>query len=209
MDVVHWRVNGIHGIYGFLLLMASIEAAWDLKTIWVSSGRERVRMIVDLGMLVGPLMKYGIHSLDLETRGAVNSSPDAHDILIIANAQHGPAKIIARLSKLVSDNGQKEILPVAGGNALLQAQDPLAAILVFLVLPDRLDARLEKVIVRDVRQRVWPFEVSKHGPELLGRGKGRHFLRRLFVVLEFGAGGPVPDHPRVLERVRGFLLNRR
>ena len=81
-----------------------------------------------------------------------------------------------------------------------QADDPLAAELVGLVLPHRLDAHLEQVEVAVAGEVARLDQVAVDGPELLARSKPSYQLEILVKVMTLLAGTP----PAVPETILGL-----
>lgn len=89
---------------------------------------------------------------DLDVSTAVVLGPNAQNILTTPNTQHCSTDFFTGFQKLVTDNDQEQILPVAISDTLLQSNDPLPAPLVGLVLPDRPDPLFEYVVVGYTRE---------------------------------------------------------
>ena len=140
---------------------------------------------------------------DLDVPPAIDARPHAQHVLALPHAQHDPADLLAGVAELVAHDAQQQILPVAVGDALLQAHDPLAAALVGRVLPHGPHALAEQVVVGHGRQRRRPLQVRVHGPEGLRAAERRQRHRRLLVVGVLGRRRPVPHHPAVLGGVLG------
>lgn len=84
---------------------------------------------------------------NLQHTAAVGARPDTQNVLAVAHTQNGTAHLVRRIAKLVANNRKQKVLPVPVGHALLQTHNPLAALAVLSVLPDRADALAEEVVV--------------------------------------------------------------
>ena len=108
--------------------------------------------------------------------------PDGDDVLAVPDGDDGAANLAVGGGELLPEEGQDDLLPVAGGQALAQPHDPLAALGVVGILPRRLDALAEEVVVRGGRQVVGADQVVVNPPELLdgvdgGNGFDGRFVR--------------------------------
>lgn len=152
------------------------------------------------------LLRLLFYVPNFEHPAAIRLGPDAENVLAVTHAEHGATDLVRCLTKLVADESEQQVLPVAVGNALLHAYDPLAARLVLLVLPNGTHAFLEQVIVRNERQGRWPLEVAVDLEELLGRLARRDRVERLLVLDEpvgLADGRPEPEHPGAAQPVHG------
>lgn len=93
----------------------------------------------------------GFRIPNLDVSSTINPSPDTQDVLATPDTQHGAAYFITGLHELISNNSEQEVLPVPVSHPLFQPHNPFAPALVRFVLPDRPDALLEDVVVRDRR----------------------------------------------------------
>lgn len=93
-------------------------------------------------------VQYALDSFpNLDVAAAVVLCPNAEDVFTTPDAEDNAANLLTGLGELVTNNGQKELLPVAISYTLLQTHDPLSTPLVFFVFPDRPYAMLEQIIV--------------------------------------------------------------
>lgn len=116
-------------------------------------------------------------------------------------------------SKLVTDEGEDEVLPDAIGDALSEAEDPLSAGKVEGVFPYwAADALMEEEVVRRREEgRGW-VEVSPEGPEGLDGRKGRDLLDALFIVRDLVSWRALlaePEDPSVFREGGGQSSRRR
>lgn len=88
---------------------------------------------------------------DLHVSAAIVLGPDAENILAASDTDDSTAHLLASLCELVTDHGHQQVLPVAIRNTLLQSQNPLAALLILFVLPDRTDSFSEEMVIRHGR----------------------------------------------------------
>ena len=141
---------------------------------------------------------------NLEHSAAVGTRPDAENVLAISDAEDSSTDLVARLTKLVADDRQQQVLPVAVRHALLETHDPLATLLVLIVLPYRTNAFLEEMVVGNQGQGRRPPEVAIYGEELLGGIAGGDRVQGL-LVLDISVGlrdrGPEPEYPAVSKLV--------
>src|SRR4051794_13650724 len=138
---------------------------------------------------------------DLDVAPTVDSCPDTQHIFAAPNAQHGATDFVSSLRELITDHGQKQILPVAVRHTLLKTHDPLATPLIGLILPNRTDTLLKDMVVGNSRKKRWALKVRIDCPETLYRGYGSKRDGGLLVVGVFGSRRAVPDDPRRLEEV--------
>ena len=146
---------------------------------------------------------------NLEDASTVGPRPNAQDVLAVAHAQYGATHLLAGLGELVADDGEQQVLPVAVGDALAQAHDPLAAALVLVVLPYGPHALLEEVVVRDQRQGAGPLEVGVDAEEVLDRAHGADGVQRLLVLdvpVGLTDGRAEPENPLVPEGVERLAI---
>lgn len=136
---------------------------------------------------------------NLEGDGGIGSGPNAQNVLRVADAENGTANIVTDIPELITNDRQNKILPVSSAHTLLEANDPLAALAILVILPDGSDALFEKVVVGNVREASRLTEVRIDHPKLLDGGESSDLLGRLLVVLEFGAGSSIPDDPGVAQ----------
>jgi len=140
--------------------------------------------------------------LDFQAARPVHSSPHTQNILVSSDAENRSAQVLPSIAKLITHDGQHQVLPIPVSNAFLQSDVPLSTVLVLLVFPNRPDSFLKQMIIAHVRQCAWPTQVSIHSPELFYRPEVRNLVSGLFVVLEFIPRRAVPHYPCVLERVK-------
>ena len=69
--------------------------------------------------------------------------------------------------KLVADHGEKEVFPKTVGVAFLEPDVPSASSFVSIILPQRFDAFLEKVIASLWSDLIWTSQVLVDSPEIL------------------------------------------
>lgn len=117
-------------------------------------------MIVSLDQ-VNPNIKDGNLTAipNLDVPAAIDPGPHAQHVLAAADAENGATDLVAGLSKLVTDQRQQQVFPVAVRNALAQPNNPLSTALVGFILPDRTNVLFEYVVVRHGRQLRRPFHV--------------------------------------------------
>lgn len=140
-----------------------------------------------------------MHIPNLHVSATIVLCPDAKDILTTSDTDDSTAYLLTRFSKLISNHGHQEILPVTVSHTLLQPQYPLSTLLVLLILPHWSDAFPEEVIVRDCGKSRRVLEMGVHSPEILRGGHLAHGPGGLFVVGVLGCGWPVPDDPAVFQ----------
>lgn len=137
---------------------------------------------------------------NLDVSSSVILGPDAEDIFATPDAEDKTTHLVCSLNKLIAYQAHEKLLPVAVRDALFQAHDPLPAALILFILPDRTDAFLEEMIVRNRGQSGGPVQVKKNLPKVL---RSLHATQRLcgfLVVGVFGCRWPVPDHPGIFQR---------
>ena len=143
--------------------------------------------------------------------------PDGDDVLAVADGDDGAADLPVGGGELLAEDGQDDLLPVPGGQALPQPHNPLATLGVAGVLPRRLDAVTEEVVVRRGREVVGTDQMVVHLPEFLdgvdgGNGFDGRFVRHPGLGLVgccCRSGGGVFTALGILGRVgRGLVLGR-
>ncbi len=88
---------------------------------------------------------------NLDVSPTVDLSPDTQDVLATSHTQHCSAHFLAGLHELVANNSKQQIFPIAICYPFLQAYDPFSTSLVRFIFPNRPNAVLEDVVVRDSR----------------------------------------------------------
>lgn len=112
-------------------------------------------------------VKDMLHRLtNLNDSTTISASPDAENVLTIANTQHSTTNIIASIGKLITNEAENEIFPVPVCYTLLHPNHPLSSLLVDIILPYWANAFLEKVKIRDNRECGGTFQVTIDLPEL-------------------------------------------
>lgn len=141
---------------------------------------------------------------NLQNPLAISPSPDAENILAIPNTENNAANIVVGVAKLITNQSQQNVLPVAIGNTLPQAHNPLSSVLVLFVLPYWPNSFLEQVIVGHQRQTRGALEVLVNSEELLSRLARGDRVQSLLVLDEAVSlrdGGPIPEDPAVTQLV--------
>lgn len=141
---------------------------------------------------------------NLQHAAASRTSPNADNILTVADADNATADLLADLLEGLAKERKARVLPVSVGNALLQTQDPFTAAAVDLVLPDGPDASLEKVVLPSHRQLRGVLEVAEADDKLLDGlavDHGSQGLGVLLVRLALGLTRPAPGNPLIFQRV--------
>lgn len=137
---------------------------------------------------------------DFEDLRPISPSPNANDILPIPDTENDAADIVDSLAELVTNNGQEQILPVTIRDPLLKTDNPLAALLVLIILPYWPDALLEKMVVGYQRQVAGALQVPVYAEECLDRVTTTDRVQGLFVLDEavgLRDGWAEPEHPTV------------
>ena len=144
------------------------------------------------------------------------SIPDGHDVLLKSNAHDGAANLLAD-HELLAEHGQDDVLPASVGDALAQADDPLAAVAIRLVLPHGFDAFLEEVKVGVAVEVAGTREVAVKRPKLLARRESADAAQtRVKVVGQIGISVSVsglvrarlPTEPQTVSRLKSMLARR-
>lgn len=117
----------------------------------VSGGNASKRLIVSLRALAttpkAGKAGTGGYIPNLDVPSTIDPSPDIQNILPAAHAQNSTTNLVTRLGELIPNYGQKEILPVPIGHALLQPNHPLPTFLVRLIFPNRTHPFAEDMVV--------------------------------------------------------------
>lgn len=88
---------------------------------------------------------------NLENPSTIITGPDTQDIFPISHTQDGSTDLLACFCELVTNHSKDQLLPVPIRNSLLQSHNPLSALSILIVFPDRTDTLLEYMIVRNER----------------------------------------------------------
>lgn len=91
--------------------------------------------------------------------------PNAQDILMGADGEHGTAYLFTQGKVIGAEEGDEQVLPETGGQAFSQADHPFAASCVCGVLPDGLDTVAEEVEVCVHWQAAGSSHMTIHGPK--------------------------------------------
>lgn len=93
-----------------------------------------------------------MYSPNFDISSAINPGPHTQHVLTAADAEHRPTDFIAGIAKLVTDDRQQQVFPISVCDTFLEPYNPLATLLVRLVLPHGADALLEDVVVGNGRE---------------------------------------------------------
>ena len=143
---------------------------------------------------------------DPDRRRRVTGSPipNGNDVLVQPDGDDGTTNLLSD-HKLFSQYREDQVLPAASSESFLQANDPLSALLIGLVLPHGLDPVFEEVEVGVRSQLVRAHDVRVQGPEGFDRRKRAHLFQVLVVSLRIHqlTGRPfrVPETIWVLQLV--------
>ena len=108
----------------------------------------------------------------------------------------GTAHLLLPHVKLLAHHGQHEFLPVPGCQSLgLEAQHPLAALIVLRIFPGRLDALPKQVVVRRRLKVIGPHNVVVYLPEPLYGAKRLDGFGQ-FIVVHFRLARGCPVAPK-------------
>jgi hypothetical protein len=181
--------------------------SWLFHSSLVSGGNDKTRLMVSLGRQ-SACIRHGVREEgalpNLENPLSLGPSPDADDVLAVPDTEHNAANLLTGLAELVTNDGEQQILPVAVRNALPQAHDPLASVLVLLVLPYWANALFEEMVIRDQGKCRGPLQVLVYRKEVLCRIARGDRVQCLFVFNEpirLRNGRAKPKDPAVAELV--------
>jgi hypothetical protein len=92
--------------------------------------------------------------------------PDTDDVFIVTDAHHSPTDLMTNI-KLLTNDSQHQLLPISGGQSLLQADHPFAPSLILRIFPSWFDSVLEEVIVCGGFELIRSLEMIVYSPEML------------------------------------------
>jgi hypothetical protein len=132
---------------------------------------------------------------DLNVSPTVDPGPNGQNIFTTSHTENSAANFVTGLRKLISNHGQKKILPISVRHTLLQSDDPFSTLLIGLVFPYWPNPLLEDVIVGNGRKERRSFEVRVYRPKALNRVDRGERCGRLLIVGVFRGRRAVPDNP--------------
>lgn len=97
---------------------------------------------------VGGKVENMLHCLsNLENPTTNCAGPNAQNVFTVTHAEYRTANVLTSVAKLVPDERQDQVFPVAISDALLHPHNPLSSLAIHVIFPDRTNITFEKVII--------------------------------------------------------------